>query len=75
MDSIKCEKCGEELCLAQDGGGDKTQIIKIVCVCKHKNSKTFVGFPKLGGVDKYYFDFTDEDEITCKKRHERKTGN
>lgn len=69
MELIKCAKCGAELCLAKDSGGDDMKTIKIICVCKHKNTRTFLGFPKLGGTDEYYFDFTNEDEITCKKRH------
>lgn len=71
MELIKCAKCGEELCIAVDS--HKTEDIvkfRIICVCKHVNTRSFIGFPRLGGTDTCYFDFTDQEEITCKKRHE-----
>jgi len=69
MESIKCAKCSAELCYASDSGGDNMTIIKIICPCGHKNTRTFFGFPRLAVTDDHYFDFTNEDEITCKKRH------
>ena len=68
MQLFSCEKCQEELCVAVDSGGDSIIPFTIVCVCGHKNKAEFIGYPKLGGVDKYYFEFTDEFQITCKKR-------
>jgi hypothetical protein len=65
---FECEKCKEKLCNTADSGGDDIVQFTIICVCGHKNRTEFVGYPKLAGVDLYYFEFTDEFQITCKRR-------
>lgn len=68
-DFIVCDNCGEELLHAKDSNTDKLVQFTAICVCGHKNVRLFNGYPKLAGVDKYYFDFTDEYEVRCGYRH------
>ena len=64
---ITCENCGVILAAGKDTGGAPTNI-SVICVCGNKNNVTFLGYPNLFGTENYYFDFTDEFEITCHKR-------
>lgn len=66
--TISCFKCGEQLCYAADSG-EKFTTINVVCVCGQVNKESFLGFPKLAGTDKYYFEFVDENKIVCKLRN------
>lgn len=66
---IVCESCGEELCFAKDNdNASKTVRINVVCVCGHNNLEIFMGFPKLAGNAKYYFEFIDEEKIKINRR-------
>jgi formylmethanofuran dehydrogenase subunit E len=67
--SIVCERCGEVLLFAEDSNTDKLVQFTAKCVCGNKNVKLFNGYPRLAGVDKYYFEFTDEYEVQCGYRH------
>lgn len=67
MMELKCEKCQEYLCLGRDTDGPLTQF-HVVCICGSRTKFNFIGYPRLCANDKYYFNFTDEDEITCQKR-------
>lgn len=60
MKVITCSNCKEELCVASDSGTDEVIQFKIECVCKKENVELFLGYPKLCGVDKYYFEFVDQ---------------
>lgn len=66
---VICEKCGEELCFAKDGAElAQTVRLQIVCVCGETNTEIFMGFPKLAGNSKYYFEFLDEKKIKIHRR-------
>lgn len=67
MMELKCEKCQKSLCLGRDTTGDITPFT-VVCICSHKTKFEFLGYPRLCANDEFYFNFTDEDEITCQKR-------
>lgn len=67
MMELKCEKCHLSMCLGRDTTGDITSFT-VVCICSHKTKFEFLGYPRLCANDEYYFNFTDEDEITCQKR-------
>lgn len=66
---IICDKCKKELLFAKDADNG-TSIVKleVFCVCGHNNIETFLGFPKLAGNDKYYFEFVDEQKIKIRQR-------
>jgi len=65
---ITCSKCQEELLYAIDSGGEEIVSFKVQCVCGKEIIETFIGYPKLSGNDKYYFEFIDENKIMCKPR-------
>lgn len=67
MQELTCSSCGEVLAIGRDTDGDLTEI-KIICVCKNVNTFQFIGYPQLCGTNKYYFDFTDEFELTSNLR-------
>lgn len=69
MELIECKKCNRKLCYAADSDTDIIQTIKIICPCGEVNKRGFLGYPKLSGTEDCYFEFTDEDEITCKDRN------
>lgn len=50
-----------------DPNGDYTRFY-VRCTCGYVNTFSFFGYPKLFGTPDIYFEFTDEFEITCKKR-------
>jgi hypothetical protein len=66
---IKCSKCSEELCIAEDSGKEEVVQFKVECPCGKENVELFLGYPKLCGIDKYYFEFVDQYKIVCKERH------
>jgi hypothetical protein len=70
MDAVVCDKCGEELLHASDSG-EKIVNFRVECICGHTTTKAFLGYPKLAGNEKYYFEFVDEDKVICRLR--RKT--
>ena len=67
MMELKCEQCKESMCYGRDTDGNITAF-SVVCVCGHRSTFQFLGYPRLCANNKYYFTFTDEDEITCQKR-------
>ena len=66
---VKCDSCDEELLFAKDSGTLEVVQFKIECVCGHENTRIFDGYPKLAGLDKYYFEFTDQYKVRCSFRH------
>jgi hypothetical protein len=68
MKSVSCNNCQSELCFAQDTSEDKVVKLKIVCPCGYETTEMFLGYPRLAGNDKYYFEFVDEFKIACKLR-------
>lgn len=67
MNELKCAKCGTTMALAKESDGDLMELM-VICICKHRNSFDFLGYPRLAGTHEIYFEFTDEEEITCHKR-------
>jgi len=68
MKSVVCIKCGEELLHAADSGGEKIVNFRVECICGQTTIESFLGYPKLAGNDKYYFEFVDEDKVVCRPR-------
>lgn len=68
MKTVVCTKCGEELLFANDSGKEEIVTFKTQCPCGHVNVETFLGYPKLAGNERYYFEFVDENKIMCKPR-------
>lgn len=68
---LSCNNCSEEMVDAEDNASEEsTDVVKIniTCVCGHVNQYSSLGYPRLAGVDKYYFEFTDEFSIECRER-------
>jgi len=68
MKIIVCQSCKEELLYADNGGKEEIVKFQTVCPCGKVNTDSFIGYPKLTGNDKYYFEFVDEAKIVCKPR-------
>lgn len=67
MQELICKDCYKVMCLGEDTDGD-LMTLKVICICGKKNEFQFMGYPKLWGTHEIYFDFTDEDELTCHNR-------
>jgi len=67
MNMLTCEKCKKELVFGKDSDpeGEVTSLA-VVCPCGHRTYYSFLGYPTLYSTGYYYFEFTDENEITCK---------
>ena len=69
LNPLHCSKCKTHMAYGNDSdpNGDYTRFY-VRCTCGHVNTFSFFGYPKLFGTPEIYFEFTDEFEITCKKR-------
>lgn len=69
LKELRCEKCSAIMAYGNDSDEDGEYVLFTVnCICGKSNHLSFFGYPKLFGTPEVYFDFTDEFEITCKKR-------
>lgn len=64
---LKCKNCSIVMAIAKETEGDLLTLT-VKCLCGKDNKFTFLGYPKLFGTHEVYFEFTDEQEITCHKR-------
>lgn len=71
MRQILCTKCKEELLLADDSGNDSIVRFSAECPCGTVSTEVFLGYPKLAGNDKYYFEFVDEFKVVCRPRRKK----
>lgn len=66
---LRCSKCNAHMAYGNDSNPDGDFVkFKVKCICGYMNHLSFFGYPKLFGTPEIYFEFTDEYEITCKKR-------
>lgn len=72
--SVRCDTCDEELLYAKDSNTNELVQFTIECVCGKKNIRLYDGYPKLAGVDKYYFEFVDQYAVKCGYRHRSHKG-
>lgn len=72
MKTVTCSKCGEGLLNADHSYKEEIVQFTIKCVCGKDNVELFEGYPRLMGIDKYYFEFIDEFKVKCEFRHRNK---
>lgn len=69
LNPLHCSKCKAHMAYGNDSDEDGDFVkFSVKCICGHTNIFSFLGYPKLFGTPDIYFEFTDEFEITCKKR-------